>query len=450
MQQIIRLIIASLIFVILPARAEQLAGEVTAALGEAQIVASVGDKRTAVQGMQLHVGDILQTGTGGHMHIRMIDDALVSLRPNSKLKIASYTYKPGVTATTQIRLDLLYGTVRSVTGKGGELAKDRFRMNTPLAAIGVRGTDFIAKADAEKTLVNVASGAIVLAPFGAGCLENTLGVCQTAGARVLTAEMRDMMLELNRGMTEPRLVPLGNKLQINDPQAAGSAKPQIPLQTSANTSAQVSTQASAQVSAQVAVDTSWQIKTLDSLAATPTAPAAAPAPAAPAGPAPLSHYQMVWGNWPWVTPSAISVSYSDAAQGREVTVGNANVGLFRDDSTPILLPSSGNADFSLRASEVTLPQANGTITGQVQSGSLGVNFNARTFNTQLNMQTPVTGAVVLNAAGTVGSDGMFFSTPASSNGTVAGSLSRNAAEAGYLFNLPTTAGTLSGTTLWIR
>lgn len=433
MQRFMRLITALLIFIILPAQAEQLAGEITAAMGEAQVVASAGGTRAAAQGMPLHVGDILQTGAGGHIHVRMVDDALVSLRPSSKLKIARYTYQPGITAATQIRLDLLHGTVRSVTGKGGELAKDRFRMNTPIAAIGVRGTDFITQADIERTLVHVAAGAIVLAPLGAGCQENTLGPCQTAASHVLTAEMRNMMLELTRGMAEPRLVPLSDKLQITAPQAAESF-----------TRAQLHTQNTADASGQTPVVVGWQKQTLDSLAA--QQPPVAVVPAAPV------HYQMVWGHWSWNKQgSDFGIPFMEAAQGREVTVGNSMSGLFRDNNGPVMLPQSGSAVFTLRMSEVSLPQTGGAIAGQVQNGTLGVDFNVKKFDTQLNIQHPsLAGAVALNATGILRDDGMLYSIASASNGSVAGSLSRDGAEAGYLFNLPTAAGTLSGTTLWIK
>lgn len=455
MQRIIRLIIASLFFIVLPAQAEQVAGEVTAAMGDAQIAATAGEKRVAAQGMPLHVGDILQTGAGGHIHIRMVDNALVSLRPNSALKIASYTYQPGVTATTKIRFDLLHGTVRSVTGKGGELAKDRFRMNTPVAAIGVRGTDFITQADTEKTLVHVAAGAIVLAPLGAGCQENALGACQTSGARVLTAEMRDMMLEITRGMAEPRLVPVSDKLQITTPQAAVEpfAKPQLQAQSPAD------------APGQVLVDAGLQNRTLNILAeqqppvaaapvaVTPvdvTPVAVAPVAVAPVVPATPVHYQMVWGLWSWVKQgSDLGIPLVEAAQGREVTVGGSMSGLFRDNSGPLLLPQSGRTEFTLRAAEVSLAQTGGAIAGQVQNGTLGVDFNASKFDTQLNIQHPsLAGAVALNATGRLRDDGMLYSTASASNGSVAGSLSRDGTEAGYLFGLPTAAGTLTGTTLW--
>ncbi|MFM8637711.1 MAG: ATP-binding cassette domain-containing protein, partial [Betaproteobacteria bacterium] len=68
-------------------------------------------------------------------------------------------------------LQLLCGTlsptvgevvVRSITGQWGEAAKDRFRLNTPLAAIGVKGTDFAVRVEPDKTAAAVYTGAIVL------------------------------------------------------------------------------------------------------------------------------------------------------------------------------------------------------------------------------------------------------------------------------------------------
>lgn len=426
MHRIIRLLAVSLICIAIPVQAAQLAGEVTAAMGEALIVASAGGERTAAQGMPLYVGDILQTGPGGHIHIRMVDDALVSLRPKSKLKITSYAYQSGVTEITQIRFDLLHGTVRSVTGKGGELAKDRFRMNTPIAAIGVRGTDFIARADAETTLVNVQSGAIVLAPLGDGCQASALGPCQTTAARMLTAEMHDMMLKFIRGTGEPKLVPLGEELQILP----------APNQHSQTRSDQ---QQKIQASAPAPREAIMDPQPLDSLPAQMQALGSLP-----------THYQMVWGHWSASSSGDdLGQAFLDAASGREITVGNTVTGLFRDNTGPVALPLSGHTEFTMREAQVTL--SSGGSAGKVQNGSLGVSFDTQTFNTQLNMQHPaLANTVTLSASGALRSDGMLYSQARLSNGTVAGSLSRDGTEAGYQFQLPTVAGTLTGTTLWVK
>ena len=411
--------------IVLPARADtQLAGEVTSGMGVVLLIAK--DTLPAVEGMQLHVGDVLQTGAGGHLHLRMVDDALVSLRPNSKLRISSYTYHPGEARATKIRMDLLYGTVRSVTGKGGQLAKDLFRMNTPVAAIGVRGTDFIAQTDANNTLVHVASGAIVLAPLGGDCHASSLGACQIKSARVLTAETQNMMLEFSRGMTEPRLVPLIDQLKMSAPQALDS-------QTKLQPAAQAVPGAAGQDAAEVAS----QKKTLDNLTAIQTA-AAIPV-----------HYEMVWGRWSWATQANdLGIPIGQAAQGREATIGTGTSGLYRDTG-PMMLPQSGQTQFNLRASQVSLQNSTGQVQGQVLNGTLGVDFNASTFNTTLNMTAPgVTAA--LSAAGSVRNDGIMVSAASASNGSVLGSLSRSGAEAGYQFALPTAAGQLSGSTLWIK
>lgn len=423
MQRTSWLIVLSLIFSILPAQAAPLTvGKVTASMGVAVVSGAV--HRKVVQGMPLYVGDVLKTGKGGHIHLRMVDEALVSLRPNSKLKITSYSYQSGLAESIKIRFDLLYGTVRSVTGKGGHLAKDRFRMNTPVAAIGVRGTDFIAQADVNQTLVHVASGAIVLAPLGVGCQASSLGECQTGSARVLTAEMHDMMLEFTRGMTVPQLVPLVEQLQAGN------------LQTPA-------APAHATVEAQTSVVA--QKETLNTLVAqqlVPVTPAPSVTPATPV------HNQMVWGRWSWAkSGSDLGIPMKEAAKGREITVGSSTSGLFRDRAGPMSLPQSGRTEFILRSAQVSLPQPSGAIAGQVQNGTLGVDFNAASFNTKLNITHPsLQNPVALTAVGRVRDDGLMYSTV--SNGHVAGSLSRTGVEAGYLFTLPTQAGTLQGTTLW--
>ena len=42
--------------------------------------------------MVISVGDEIETRANGHVHIRFIDDALVSVRPNSRLSIERYDF----------------------------------------------------------------------------------------------------------------------------------------------------------------------------------------------------------------------------------------------------------------------------------------------------------------------------------------------------------------------
>lgn len=294
-------------------------------------------------------------------------------------------------------------------------------MNTPVAAIGVRGTDFIAQTDAEITLVNVQSGAIVLAPLGEGCQASALGPCETAAARMLSAGMHNTMLKLIRGSGEPKLVPLGEGLQILP----------APGQHTQGQQTQKPSTATAPVPGEVPIDSTG--KTLDNIAAQLQV-----------------RHQMVWGHWSASSSGDdMGRSFLEAAQGREITVGNASTGLFRDNAGPVALPLSGRTEFTLRDAQVSL-LSNGTA-GTVQNGTLGVSFDTRTFDTQLAIQHPeLANTATLSAYGTLRSDGLIYSMAGLSNGSVAGSLSRDGTEAGYQFQLPTTAGTLAGTTLWVK
>lgn len=91
------------------------------------------------------VGDTLQagadivTGKDGEIHIETADSGYVALRPNTRLRVAEYRAE-GDELDTQI-LSLLRGTFRSVTGWIGRYNADRYRVTTPTATIGVRGTD---------------------------------------------------------------------------------------------------------------------------------------------------------------------------------------------------------------------------------------------------------------------------------------------------------------------
>jgi len=133
-------------------------------------------------------GDHLLTGNGS-LTLRMEDNALIALQPDSELVIHQYRAASD-TAEAAIRLELKQGNLRSRTGKIGQSAKHRYRLDTPFAALGIRGTDYTASLRSEHLGVYVHSGAIRLAPFSIemGCLAGQLGACNTPLAADLSAD----------------------------------------------------------------------------------------------------------------------------------------------------------------------------------------------------------------------------------------------------------------------
>ena len=99
-------------------------------------------------GAAVNEGDEISTGADGYVYMKTIDNGLLILRPNSRARIVAYHIDAQNPSNNRVKLELLSGVARSVTGLGAKKAKENFRFNTPVAAIGVRGTDFTVFTDA--------------------------------------------------------------------------------------------------------------------------------------------------------------------------------------------------------------------------------------------------------------------------------------------------------------
>ena len=93
------------------------------------------------------------------------------MRPNSTLEVVEYLFDGDDPSKSAVKFNLQEGVARSISGEAAKAARDRFRLNTPVAAIGVRGTDFVVGADSSSTRALVNEGSIVISPFSASCLR---------------------------------------------------------------------------------------------------------------------------------------------------------------------------------------------------------------------------------------------------------------------------------------
>lgn len=167
-----------------------------------RVLFAIGDARLAASGARLKkddavaVGQEIVTGRNGHVHIRFVDDAFVSVRPNSKLQVEQYVYDERDPGNNRVRFSLAQGVARLITGKAGQAAKDNFRLNTPVAAIGIRGTDFLVQAREAITRVAVQQGAIVAAPYSDHCARDAFGPCGGGLSAQLAGSLNGSYLEV--------------------------------------------------------------------------------------------------------------------------------------------------------------------------------------------------------------------------------------------------------------
>lgn len=156
------------------------------------------------KGDSVSVGALLETSADGHVYLKAIDGGFLVVRANSKAVIRAYDISNK--QEVRIKIELIEGTARSITGTAAQGDKAGFRFNTPVAAIGVRGTDFTVKTNALETLVAVSSGAVAVSPLSDTCLATGFGPCQ--GNLVVDLNATDRgFLRVVKGETAPVLVP---------------------------------------------------------------------------------------------------------------------------------------------------------------------------------------------------------------------------------------------------
>lgn len=166
------------------------AAQVLFSLNRVEIERS-GRTLPAPRGTALEVGDTFNTGPTGYAQLRFKDGALLVLKPGSSINIEEFSLPqapavpvPATTTPTTASpssdpslaatggrsvLRLLRGAFRTITGTIGKGNNDLYRVATPSATIGIRGTDYSAAlcsgdcgAQKDGLYVGVSDGEIIL------------------------------------------------------------------------------------------------------------------------------------------------------------------------------------------------------------------------------------------------------------------------------------------------
>ena len=428
-------------------------GEVTLVIGAASLVSADGQTRQVDRGSEVRVGDKVETQQGGHVHLKFVDGGRVSVRPASRLVIESYAHSKDQPQLSAIKFRLDEGVIRSITGTWGEAAKERFRLNTPVAAIGVKGTDFVVRSLPTGTAATVFAGAIVVSPLTDKCM-GTLGPCINGSEKTLYESMKGQMLELQRPDSAPQLVP------AVDLQAAAKALYQSQLRmlaagtdaarypTNGNVNSNSSNPSNNPEGSNFAADSRPMVSEAKAVQAF-TVASRVEVPAAQVK-------ELTWGRYSW-SPQLAGDDFSrlyEAAlmQGKQSLGGNGAFSLLRTQTELVnfTAPSEGVAKFRIANASAGVIGLDSKLIEAVKfnQASLEVNFASATFATQLQLQAPVMGEQVLVSSGGINANGTLRVD--AGNTYLFGGFNSNGKEAGYLFQKSVPNGVLMGTTLWGR
>ena len=100
------------------------------------------DIRLIGHGTPIYEQDVLTTGEGSFAIVELADGTKMTVRPNTVFRFDEYADSEN---GESMRLNLFKGGLRTVTGSVAERVPDAFELRTPVATIGIRGTDFSAR-----------------------------------------------------------------------------------------------------------------------------------------------------------------------------------------------------------------------------------------------------------------------------------------------------------------
>ena len=428
-------------------------GKVTLVLGKAYLHAPGQARQRVRVGTEIKVLDQITTEVNGHVHIRFVDQALMSVRPQTRLVIEGYDFNADRPELSTVKFNLIEGVTRAISGSAVKAAPERFRLNTPIAAIGVRGTDFVVSATASTTRAMVNEGTIILAPYSSECTAAALGPC-TENAVELTG-LSLQLIELDSNSALPRLLPAPN---VRDPDMMRDEAQQLianAADTGTDEAANDEAYREGVTAIKVAADAELVANDLPSITTEPSSGTPPPTPApdftpvAAVAPAQLTTSQLVWGRFSngFGAQEKITLSYAAATANRNITVGNFDYGLFRPENGSRRVDSGlGVVSFSLASAQAFYSSESGVVAMQVSGGTLDIDFQENRFATILNLNHSATGAVDFLASGSLFDGGYFHSRSDTQN--IAGAVSIDGTEAGYFFDKQLDNGSIQGLTLW--
>lgn len=115
------------------------AAEVTLTEGDTILIRGVSFSTPVRRDVPIRSGDRIRTGRDGRVQLRFADGAQMSIQGGSEFRVDSYVFDQD---RQRSFFELIKGSIRVVSGRIGKRDPQDWRLTTPTATIGIRGTEF--------------------------------------------------------------------------------------------------------------------------------------------------------------------------------------------------------------------------------------------------------------------------------------------------------------------
>lgn len=172
------------------------------------------DHRQLKAGSRVYRNELVRTGPQAQAELQLDDNTKLALGPDAELRLDEFVVAPGSGAGS-IAVRLIKGTLRFLTGRQ---ASETYKIETPSATIGIRGTvfDIYVGADGE-TLVLLHQGRVEICTRNRSCRShNYVGrVIRTTAVGVISEPVK-WSANLVRGVSVQQAFPfVGRRLSVD-------------------------------------------------------------------------------------------------------------------------------------------------------------------------------------------------------------------------------------------
>ena len=185
-----------ILFILLTALLPLLAniGEVTALTGSAKL-SRQADNIDVAKGLKLLENDVLKTASRSKAQVVLNDDTVITIGPESEYLFERFQES----GDAEVMMQLKRGFFKTVTGKIGKIAPQRFKIKTKAATIGIRGTQFMAYVQDNEEKIGCIQGEIIVWTADGEYIV-------TAGNMLIYKEKRWYLKEMELGDFTPVMV----------------------------------------------------------------------------------------------------------------------------------------------------------------------------------------------------------------------------------------------------
>lgn len=110
---------------------------------------------------QIEESSEIQTSNNSKIQLLFKDNTIITIGKNSNFKVSEYKFNEEK-KEYKASFSLIKGTFRTITGKIGKIAPNKFKLNSKTSSIGIRGTQIVASIDGNSETIYCTEGEIVV------------------------------------------------------------------------------------------------------------------------------------------------------------------------------------------------------------------------------------------------------------------------------------------------